>query len=344
MAEDIQIKVLESGQRERWDDFVYRHPQATFFHRAGWSEVIERAFGHQTHFLYAELEDRIIGICPLGHVKSRLFGDALISTPFCVYGGVVSDSDESRTALARAAVELARNLCVDYIEMRNREPREPLWHTRKIYVTFRKAIEANPEKNLLNIPRKQRAMVRKGIAAGLRGDIDRDTSRFFNAYAESVRNLGTPVFPRRYFAILKEVFGDDCEILSVTKSGQLVASVMTFYFRDEVLPYYGGGTAAARELKGNDFMYWDLMRRAAERGYRIFDYGRSKQGSGSFSFKKNWGFEAEPLFYECLPIRARKVPDINPANPKYSMFIRLWRHLPLAVSKWIGPLIAKDLG
>ena len=137
-------------------------------------------------------------------------------------------------------------------------------------------------------------MVRKGIKAGLQSAIDDDVERFFSAYSASVHRLGTPVFSKRYFRILKQVFGADCEILTVTRDGQLVASVLSFYFRDEVLPYYGGGTAAARELAGNDFMYWEVMRRACERGIRVFDYGRSKRGTGSFDFKKR-GFEPEPL-------------------------------------------------
>jgi FemAB-related protein (PEP-CTERM system-associated) len=194
------------------------------------------------------------------------------------------------------------------------------------------------------IPRKQRAMVRKGIQAGLTSELDDGIDRFYRAYSESVRNLGTPVFGKRYFQILKEVFGADCEVLTITSGGGLVASVLSFYFRDEVLPYYGGGTDEARAVKGNDFMYWELMRRAAERGVKVFDYGRSKVGTGSYGFKKNWGFEPEPLHYEYHLVRADRVPDVNPLNPKYRLFIAAWKRLPLAVSRLIGPMIARSLG
>jgi FemAB-related protein (PEP-CTERM system-associated) len=186
-------------------------------------------------------------------------------------------------------------------------------------------------------------MVRKGIQAGLVGQVDDGVERFFDAYSESVRNLGTPVLPRRYFALLKEVFGEACEVLTVTREGRTVASVLSFYFRDQVLPYYGGGTAEAREVKGNDFMYWDLMRRAAGRGVRVFDYGRSKVGTGSYDFKRNWGFEPEPLHYAYYLVRAAAVPDVNPLNPKYRVFIHLWRRLPLRVSQVVGPMLARSL-
>jgi FemAB-related protein (PEP-CTERM system-associated) len=340
----MQIKELTHAQRVEWDAFVEQCPEASFFHKAGWKEVVERAFGHPMHYLYAEEAGRMVGVLPLGHVKSRLFGNALISNPFCVYGGVAAESDEAREALVDRAVALARESGVDYLELRNRLARPTTRPTKSLYVTFRKVLDADPEKNLAAIPRKQRAMVRKGIAAGLQGVVDSGIDRLYEAYAESVRNLGTPVFPKRYFALLKEVFGDTCEVLTVEYEGRAVAAVMNFYFRDEVLPYYGGGTEQARDLKANDFMYWEVMRRAVEKGVRVFDYGRSKEGTGSYRFKTHWGFEPEPLHYEYELVKATAMPDINPLNPKYRLFVAAWKHLPLPVSKLVGPWISRNLG
>ena len=340
----IQVRELRPGEEASWDAFVDAAPEATFCHRAGWKTVVERAFGHRCHYLLAEAGGRILGVLPLGHIKSLLFGNALISAPFCVYGGPAAIDERARDALINAACDLARELGVDYLELRNQRPLREDWPRKDLYVTFRKEIDPDPEKNLLAIPRKQRAMVRKGIKAGLRSEIDDDVERLFLAYSESVRNLGTPVFPKRYFRILKEVFGDDCNVLTVTHQGRLIASVMSFYFRDQVLPYYGGGTAEARALKGNDFMYWELMRHSCERGIRIFDYGRSKKDTGAYSFKKNWGFEPEPLYYEYFLVRAKQMPDVSPKNPKYRLFIELWSRLPLPVSRVLGPLIARNLG
>ena len=339
-----QVRRLQPADAARWDEFVMGCPEATFFHRAGWQQVLERAFGHHTYYLYAEANGRIEGILPLGHLRSRLFGNALVSLPFCVYGGVAAMSEPARTALDRAARELAEQLHVDYLEFRNRAPGHGDWMTKDLYVTFRKSLDPDPEKNLLAIPRKQRAMVRKGIDAGLQGALDDDIGRFYNTYADSVRCLGTPVFSKKYFHVLKEVFGADCEVLTITQNGHTISSVMSFYFKDEVLPYYGGGTRAAREVAGNDFMYWELMRRACERGLRVFDYGRSKQGTGPYNFKKNWGFVPEPLFYEYYLVKAKAVPDINPLNPKYRFFIETWKRLPLPLTKVLGPMISKNLG
>jgi FemAB-related protein (PEP-CTERM system-associated) len=340
----LRIRELQPADFSGWDKFVSGCPEATFFHRAGWKTVIERSFGHPTTFLYAEADGQIEGVLPLAEVKSLLFGHALVSLPFCVYGGVAAGTERARRALDEAAVALAETKHVDHLEYRSIASHHPEWAHTGLYVTFRKAIDPDVEKNLNGIPRKQRAMVRKGIKAGLKSELDDGIERFFAAYSHSVHRLGTPVFSKRYFQVLREVFGGDCEVLTVTLEGELIASVMSFYFRDEVLPYYGGGTDQAREVAGNDFMYWELMRRACERGLRVFDYGRSKQGTGSFDFKKNWGFDAQPLHYEYRLVRGKRVPEVNPLNPKYRLLIRLWQRLPLALANRIGPLVARNLG
>jgi FemAB-related protein (PEP-CTERM system-associated) len=340
----LEVRRRTSADDAAWDQFVRAHPRGTFFHLAAWADLIEGVFGHRTHHLVAQRGDAIEGVLPLVHQKSLLFGNALISMPFGVYGGAIAATPQAERTLIDTACALARDLGVDYLELRNRERPDLDWPTRDLYVTFRKPIATSDEANLLAIPRKQRAMVRKGIDAGLKSHIDDGTERLYAAYSESVRNLGTPVFGRGYFRGLQRAFGEDCEIMTITDRDRVVASVMSFYFRDEVLPYYGGGTALARARKGNDFLYWEVMRRACARGVRLFDYGRSKRGTGSFAFKEHWGFEPAPLHYQYYLVRARELPNVSPANPKYRMFVRAWQHLPLPVSRAVGPLLARSLG
>jgi FemAB-related protein (PEP-CTERM system-associated) len=341
---DVSVRTLDTADIPRWDAYVLAHPDATFFHRAGWKRVIEDAFGHSTHFLFAEQGGEIVGVLPLAEIRSRLFGHSLSSLPFCAYGGVVADHDAARDALDRAAQDIATELAVGALEYRNQSEHHGDWPAKDLYVTFKKAIDPEIEANMNAIPRKQRAMVRKGIKAGLVGEIDTDTTRFFKAYSASVHRLGTPVFSRHYFQLLKDEFGEDCEVLTITLDGKVISSVLSFYFRDEVLPYYGGGVAEARAVAGNDFMYWELMRRACERGLKVFDFGRSKRGTGSFDFKKNWGFEPTPLHYEYFLVTDKTVPEVNPLNPKYRLFIKAWKKMPLALANFIGPYIVKDLG
>jgi FemAB-related protein (PEP-CTERM system-associated) len=344
-AAALRVRAFAPGDAARWDAFVDGCAEATFFHRSGWREIIESVFGHRTHYLIAARGERIVGVLPLAEVRSLLFGHALSSLPFAVYGGAAVVEPQARAALHEAAVALAQRLGVQHLELRNRQPTEPDWPRQDLYVTFRKAIAPDADANLLAIPRKQRAMVRKGIQRGLRSEIDADVDRFFALYADNQHRHGTPPYPKRYFAALRRVFGDACEILTVIDTGgRPVSSVLSFYFRDEVLPYYAGDVEAARELAANDFKYWELMRRACARGVRVFDYGRSKRGSGSFDFKKNWGFAPEPLHYEYRLLRRATIPQNNPANPRYGAFIALWRRLPRPVVNAIGPAIARHLG
>lgn len=344
VASDIRVVPYSSADRQRWDAFVERCPEATFFHRAGWYRVVAEGLGHRCRHLLAERDGEILGVLPLAEVRSRLFGYSLVSSPCCVYGGVAATCDDARALLIDEAVRLAETLHVDALELRHREPVRPDWPTKSLYVTFRKFISESEQENLKAIPRKQRAMVRKGIDAGLRSRLLEDPDALFRIYAESVRNLGTPVFPLRYFRVLFEEFFRETEIAVVSRGRTDLAAVMSFYFRDEVIPYYGGSRPPARAVKGNDFMYWDLMCRAAARGVRVFDYGRSKVGSGSYDFKKNWGFVPVPLHYEYRLVRASRIPEANPANPKYRYFIAAWKRLPLAVANTLGPLLSRHLG
>jgi FemAB-related protein (PEP-CTERM system-associated) len=342
----LGLRVVDAAPADaaRWDEFVLLHPEGTFFHRFGWKRALERAFGHRTHYLLAERGGRCVGVLPLGEIRSFLFGHALISTPFCVYGGPVAADAAARDALLDAACDRARALGVDYLELRSLARLRPDWPCKDdLYVTFRKPISASDEDNLKAIPRKQRAVVRAGIGGGLTSRIDADVKALWTLYSESVRNLGTPVFPRNWFRTLADEFADACEILTVEHAGQAVSSVMSFRFRDEILPYYGGGSAAARDCKANDFMYWEVMRRAAASGARLFDYGRSKRDTGSYRFKTHWGFEPAPLHYEYHLVKARAVPNVSPTNPKYRLFVETWKRLPLALSRRLGPLVARSL-
>jgi FemAB-related protein (PEP-CTERM system-associated) len=328
-----------------WDAFVLACPQATFFHRAGWQRILADVFHHQTHFLYAVTDGRISGVLPLAEVKSFLFGHALTSLPFAVYGGAAAQDDASRLALEQEAQRLAQQLGVQHLELRHRERLHDDWPEQNLYVTFRKPILADEEANMLAIPRKQRAMVRKGIKNGLSSHLDTDPGRFFSMYADNVHRHGTPAMPKRYFEALMREFGADCEVLTVcAPEGKPLSSVLSFYFRDEVLPYYAGDDEAARDLAANDFKYWELMRRACARGIRMFDYGRSKQGTGPYAFKKNWGFEPTPLHYEYCLYKIQAVPQNNPANAKYKLMIETWRRLPIGLANWLGPFVVRNLG
>lgn len=348
-AGEFTIGELKRGDESRWDNFVRSTAGGTFYHLAGWRKIFEEQLGCQCHYLLCESGGEIQAVLPLAQVKSWLFGNALISLPFLVYGGPVSASREAAAAVVARACEVAQELGVDHLELRNLEAGEtiadgPGWSRSDVHVTFRKEISADSDLNMKSIPRKQRAMIRKGLKAGLRYEIDDDAARLHPVLLECKRNLGTPFFGRRYLDAIKQTFGDNAEILTVLHDQQVVCSVMSFRFGDEILPYYGGGGDLARKYHGNDFMYWCVMERACETGIRQFDFGRSMAGSGAYRFKKHWGFEPEPMGYRNFLIRADSPPNLNAANPKFQLAIKAWKRLPLGLAGMLGPAIARRLG
>lgn len=327
-----------------WDDFVRAHANGTFFHLAAWRGLASRVFGHRPHFLAVRDGAQVKAVLPLVEVRSRLFGHALISNAFCVGGGPLAACDWAMQEILSQASALGQALGVDYIELRDAPATPAGWVTRdNLYAGFEAPIPDTEEDNLKQIPRKQRAVVRKAMERDLSTTVDRSADDFFGLYARTMRDHGTPALPRRFFAALLATFEDQCEILTVRHEGRPVSSVLSYYFRDRVLPYYAGSAPAARRLGANDLMYWAVMRRAAARGCTVFDFGRSKRDTGPFSFKRNWGFEPRPIAHHYKLVRAFETPNLNPTNPRYRAFIEAWRRLPLPVANAVGPMLSRDL-
>ncbi len=343
-ATPVVVRVAQAADDVRWDAYVDRHPEGTFFHLSPWRQVLAASVGFEPHYCLATRGDALVGLLPLMRVKSMLFGDALVSLPFCVQGGVIADDEATEQALLAHASALAEQLGVDHLELRHSRLIAHDWPAKsETYVLFKRELSPDPEENMKAIPRKQRAMVRKGITAGLVSREERELANFFHIYATSVRNLGTPVFPRRYFEALFRAFEDRCRVTTVYAGSDAVSSVLSFVYKDTVMPYYGGGVPLARDLKAYDFMYWEVMRTACEQGLRHFDYGRSKRDSGSFSFKKNWGFEPLALHYQYHLVKSASLPDRNPNNPKYGLAVNTWKRLPLPVANFLGPFVSPYL-
>ena len=345
----VRIRPLDEASAPAWDRFVRAFPPASFFHLSAWARVIREVFGHPTFFAFAEQDGAIVGVLPLARMKTLLFGDLLSSTPFCVYGGSVAATAEAAAALEAYALDMQRRLRAPVLEFRRIAAEDPGWVGRPpLYFTFRKpfTITGDDEKDMAaNIPRKQRAEVRKGLKRGLVTVTNQDADVLHRVYAESVRNLGSPVFPRRYFRALLAAFPGEADVTTVLAEERPVASVLSFHFRNEVLPYYGGGTWAARSLSASEVMYWEVMRRAGrERGATRFDFGRSKIGTGAFNYKKNWGFTPEQLHYCYRLAPGAAIPENNPNNPKYRLFIAAWKRLPVPIANLLGPPLVRGLG
>jgi FemAB-related protein (PEP-CTERM system-associated) len=339
----------------RWDEFVLARPAGTFFHQWKWREVITSVFSYEPHYLLAEEGGKLAGVLPLFLVRSLLFGRSLVAIPLAVYGGGLASTAEVENLLIQKAMAIANEVGAKYLELRGnpyleRELKAPTVvfgaeiKQKDLYVTFIDEIDPSDEVNLNRIPRKQRRMVRQGEKHGLKVIIDNSRLReFYEVYAASVHNLGTPVFGYPYFEALVKNFGDVCKVFLVEHGDKVVAGVMVFFYKDQVMPYYGGALKGYLNLAPNDFMYWEVMRYGAAQGYKIFDFGRSKEGTGSFNFKRHWGFEPRPLPYFYYPVKSQKIPDTSPLNPKLQWAIRIWRTLPLKLTMALGPRIVRHI-
>ncbi len=340
-AAPVSVADLADGKvAARIDAFVREHPSGTPFHRPQWSRAIAASTGNRNHYLIAEQGGTLTGVLPLTEIRSSLFGRSLVSSGFAVDGGILAHGGEAVAALTDAAVALAEKLACPTIELRG-GPLPPFWKVSEgTYAGFVRDLPAGEDAILKSIPRKQRAEVRKGLERGLDVSIGRDLKGHFKVYADSVRNLGTPVFPRKLFRATLETFGDDADIVLISKDGVPVSTVLSLYHQGTVYPYWGGGTAAARGERANELLYFELMKHAAQRGCTRFDFGRSKLGTGAFAFKKNWGFEPQPLVYASWGAHR----EINPLSPKYRLQVAAWKKLPLWAANRIGPILSRGLG
>lgn len=340
----IATSPLTPDTRALWDAFVAARPTGTFFHLAAWADVMREAYRHKTHFVAAIRNGEVAGVVPLVEIKSRLFGHALISNAFCVGGGPLAVDEEARQVLLDEAAKIGRACGVDHVELRDAAPAEGWVARSDLYAGFEREMDADEAKNLLQVPRKQRAVVRKAIDGQFRVTVDRDLDTFFALFARTVRDHGTPVFPKRFFREILRAFPDDADILTVWLDDRPLSSVLSYYFRDRVYPYYTGSDPAARIAGTNDYMYWKLMRHAVARGCRVFDFGRSKVGTGPYSFKKNWGFEPRPIAHQYLLLKGETLPNVNPTNPRYTQLIGIWRRLPIPVANAVSSFISPSLG
>jgi len=336
-----EANLEDAGECARIAAFVTASEGGTPFHLPAWSIAVARGCGQRARYLVADQGAAIVGVLPLTEMRSPLFGRALVSAGFAVDGGVLGDA--AVEPLAAAAWALAQRIGCPSVELRGGAVPAGWDSDTGSYLGFARDLAADDDAELLVIPRKQRAEVRRALGYALDVVTGNDRAllaEHYRVYAESVRNLGTPVFPARLFRSVVETM--DADVLTVRHQGRAVASVLSLYFGGTVYPYWGGGTEAARGLRANDRMYFALMAHARARGCKRFDFGRSKTGTGAAAFKKNWGFTPEPRLYAKRSDGPAR--EVNPLNPKYALMVRSWKKMPLWAANLAGPWISRGLG
>ena len=339
----MQIKdlTISLSDGSGWDEYVLNHPDSLFYHLYGWGLAFEKVFNFKKFYLQAKRADKICGVLPLILVDTAL-GKKMISIPIGVYAGVLSNEGTIDKMLIEKAVAFTKEFGCDYLEIRNLKKSYPDMPSKELYVTFIRELPATPQDCLGLLPRKARAAAREAIDKGLAYDVGlKYLDDCYNIYAINQRYLGTPVVAKKWFTALSEIFKDKTNIL-VIKSGQrCIASVLTFFYKDTVLPFYGGCIPGFFELNPNNYMYLKLEEYGIEKGYKFCDFGRSRKDTGSYHFKINQGFNPNQLHYQYYLNKAKKVPEISPSNKSFDLAKCAWKHLPLFLTKWMGPVVFK---
>lgn len=339
----------DAGAVVELEAWIGAHANSTPFHRPAWISAVARGTGQEAMMLVCRQGGGAIsGVLPLNLIHSPLFGRALVSSGFAVDGGILADDADVAEALAQACWRLAEAYSCSTAELRGGALPQVGWHHKSdIYLNFAKALEADDEAQLLAIPRKHRAEVRKGLDNGLDVEFGRDALLLdihYRLYAENVHRLGTPVFPKTLFSEVLAALGEDADIVLVSKDGTPLTSIFSLYHKGACMPYWQGAAYAARAMRSNEVGYFRLMGHARARGCTVFDFGRSKVGTGPSAWKKTWGWEGEPLTYATRAAEGRKARDINPLSPQYQRKVAIWKKLPLPVASFVGPYIARGLG
>jgi len=338
--------LADAAERQRIDAYVAGHPEAELFHRPQWTLAVERGCRQRGHYLVAEQGGRLAGCLPLSEVRSPLFGNALVSAGFGTGGGTIADDAATAGRLIEAGWALAAERGCRSMELRGGAVPEGWTAQQGVYAGFAKPLPQGDEAILRAMKRRHRSIRRaREFDLEIRvGSGEADRAMHYAVYAEMVRNLGSPVYPRALFAAMLDLFGPDADILTVLKDGRPLASALNFYFRGTVMPYWGGGTAASREFSASEMMYYQVMCHGARRGCTTFDFGRSKLGTGTYAFKENWGFEPRPLTYAVRTADGAGARVVNPLDPKYRLQVALWKRMPLPLANRLGPPIARGLG
>ena len=328
-----------------WDEYAASRPESSVYHLAAWADLIKRVFGHRTRYLAACQNNQIVGVLPLVLFNTPLFGRFATSMPFVNHGGIVADTSDAAQALMAAAIHETRAVHGAYLELR---------HTRRMFegspvqthkVEMVLALQPTVDEQWRVLDRKLRNQVRKAEKSGL--TVRRGGSEllddFHGVLAHNMRDLGSPVHSKRFFADILATFPDRTRLLCVSLGSKPVAASFVIWHRDGIEVPWASALRAYNPICPNILLYWEMLRFSIERRFVRFDFGRSTPNQGTFAFKQQWGAEPTPLYWEYWLDRGRSLPNRSPKNPRFAAMISLWRRLPLAVTRTIGPMIVRGI-
>lgn len=342
---DVGPAIFNAANRNRWDDYVQRADGATNYHRSGWMEVVRRAFGHDVYPLWAISDGEVVGVLPLVHMKSLLFGNFLTSMPFFNYGGVLANSSEVAEGLVEAAAQVAQSTGAAHVELRQLDSGLSGLPGRNHKVSMRLDLSGGSEALWTGFKAKVRNQIRKAERSGLTADSGGAEllDEFYDVFSRNMRDLGTPVYPKRFFQCVLEEFSDSSRVFVIRHGEKCVAGSVTVWFRGLFEVPWASSIRSYNPMCPNNLLYWTMIRRACDLDCHTFDFGRSTPDKGTFRFKKQWGAAPRSMVWQYLLSEGRDMPDLSPDNPKYRLMVRTWQRLPVGLTKLLGPPIVRNI-
>jgi FemAB-related protein (PEP-CTERM system-associated) len=341
------IRLYREEDKEWWNKYVMETGTSTCYHLIGWKDVIERSFGHKTYYLLAEDRgNKIKGILPLVHLKSILFGSFMVSLPYFNYGGICADNDEISNQLLKEAIYIAERENVEHIELRHIHHIDNGLPVKTAKVSMKLELPESAEDLWDSFPSKLRSQIRRPTKEGMYSRLGKEDElhSFYTIFSINMRDLGTPVYSKEFFKNILEEFPETTWICTVyTKKGQPVASGFLVGFKERLEIPWASSIKSYNRYSPNMLLYWSSLKFACEKGYRIFDFGRSNPGEGTYKFKKQWGAKPVQLYWHYWLRNNGTLPELNPKNPKYQIAIKIWQKLPVGLTKLIGPMIVRNL-
>jgi len=343
---NIRIHELDLSHAADWQEYVDRHPQGTLFHGLAWKRAVERTFGHRSWYLFAESGRRIVGVLPLFQINSLVAGRFLTSVPYATYGGLLTDDQSIGEALFNKAKGIAADVGAKSIELRSMTAAIPSLAVENTHATFRKALPLQEEEVQALMPRKARAAARRAAERfGLTVAFDRGLlPTVWKLYARSMRRLGSVNYPYQFFEELVRASGENSVVQVVRHGSRPVAGLLTFLYRDTVVPYFSGVDERDDIYGLNNFLYAESMQWGVRHGYRVYDFGRTRvDNAGCFDFKRFCGFEPTLLQYQTYVLPGMQAPDLAPSSPRWAAARRVWKVLPLGITQPVGGWLSKSI-
>ena len=341
------VRLYQEEERKRWDAYVMDSETSSSYHLIAWKNVVERSFRKKTIYLLSEDGRGMInGILPIVHMKSLLFGNYMVSLPYFNYGGICADRQEIRDQLLREAVAIAEKQKVDHIELRHTYPIANDLPVKTTKVSMELELPQKAEELWKGFSSKLRSQIKRPTKAGMVARIGREEEldSFYSVFSINMRDLGTPVYCKEFFKNILKEFPKTTWVCTVyTKEGQPVASSFLVGFKNRLEIPWASSLRNFKPFSPNMLLYWFSLQFACENRYQIFDFGRSTQDEGTFKFKEQWGAKPVQLYWHYWLRNGGLLPELNPKNPKYQALIRIWKRLPISLTRMIGPSIVKNL-